>query len=68
MLCCGLLTGIPAIILAVQAKRQIAMSGGRQTGEGMATAGLVLGIIATVLTGLFAVFFVIGILTDPTLV
>ena len=68
MLCCGLLTGIPAIILAVQAKRQIATSGGQQTGEGMATAGLVLGIIATVLSGLVAIFFVIGILTDPTLV
>jgi len=68
LLCCGFFAGIPAMILAVQAKRQIAQSGGQQTGAGMATAGLVLGIIATVLYGLGAVFFVIGILADPTLV
>ena len=68
MFCCGLFAGIPAIILAVQGKRQIALSNGQQTGGGLATAGLVLGIIATVLSGLFMIFFVIGILTDPTLV
>jgi hypothetical protein len=47
--CCGLI-GIVAIVLSLQAKKEIESSGGRQTGAGMAQAGLILGIIAVVLT------------------
>jgi putative exporter of polyketide antibiotics len=46
LICCGFLAGIPAIILGNSAKKEIAASG--QSGSGMATAGLVLGIIAVV--------------------
>ncbi len=67
MLCCGAFAGVPAIILAVQAKKQIASSAGQQTGGGMATAGLVLGIIATVLFVLMGLLIVLGILSDPTI-
>jgi hypothetical protein len=60
MVCCGLFAGIPAIILAQQAKKEIAASGGRQTGAGMATAGLVLGIIAVAFSVLYLVLVVTG--------
>jgi hypothetical protein len=46
LVCCGIFAGIPAIILGNMAKKEIATSG--EGGGGMATAGLVLGIIACV--------------------
>lgn len=46
LVCCGLVAGIPAIILANMAKKEISTTG--EGGGGMATAGLVLGIIACV--------------------
>ena len=48
LLCCGALTGVPAIILGylgIQAANQ-----GRATNKGVATAGLVLGVISIVWT------------------
>ncbi len=59
---CGLLLGIPAMIVSRQAKREIRESGGRLGGEGLATAGFVTGLIGTVwsvllmilIAGLFA--------------
>ncbi len=60
LVCCGLFAGIPAIILAQQAKKEIAASGGRQSGSGMATAGLVLGIIAVVFSVLYLLLVVTG--------
>lgn len=48
--CFGPLTGIAAIILGVLSRNRIDQSGGSLTGRGMATAGLVLGSIAVVLT------------------
>lgn len=54
VLCC-LPAGIPAIILGNIARKEIAASGGFQEGRGMATAGLILGIIATVLSVLYYV-------------
>jgi uncharacterized protein DUF4190 len=44
----GVLIGPVAIILATQAKKDLKRSNGTQTGSGMATAGLVTGIIGTV--------------------
>ncbi len=44
----GLLIGPVAIVLAVQGKKDIKRSNGSQTGEGMATAGLITGIVGTV--------------------
>lgn len=51
VLCCLAVTGVPAIILARSAKKEIAATG--QGGAGLATAGLVLGVIALVFTALF---------------
>jgi hypothetical protein len=45
----GGLSSVAAIVLGVLAKQQIGASGGRQRGEGMATAGIVLGIVGIVL-------------------
>jgi hypothetical protein len=41
------------------AKKEIAASGGTQGGEGMATAGMVLGIISIVLTIIVTIVYVI---------
>ena len=46
----GLAAGLPAVVLGPLARKEIAASGGRQTGEGMAQAGLICGIIGIVLT------------------
>jgi len=53
--------GIAAIVVGNQATREIAASGGREGGEGMAKAGVVLGWIAVALMalGLLLVVFLI---------
>lgn len=56
-ICCGIFTGIPAIILGKMAQNEIDASGGAQGGRGMATAGFILGIVAIVL-------FVIGVILN----
>lgn len=43
----GLLIGPVAIVLSILGKKDIARSNGTQTGSGMATAGLVTGIVGT---------------------
>lgn len=53
---CGLVAGIPALILGNGAKKEIAMSGGAQTGAGMAQAGVVLGWISIVFSALVLVY------------
>lgn len=55
LLFCGLLTGIPAIVLGVKARKQIAGSGGRLEGDGTALAGIITGAIGSL-------FSTIGIL------
>lgn len=55
--CCGLFTGIPAIILGNTAKKEIAASGGTIGGAGAVNAGFICGIIGTVLS-------VIGIIAN----
>lgn len=49
-LCCAFLglVGIAAVVLGRSARREIAASGGMLTGEGMARAGVVLGIVGCV--------------------
>jgi hypothetical protein len=56
----GIILGPVAIYLATTAKREIRASGGRLTGEGMATAGLVLGIIAVALFVAGLIVFAVG--------
>ena len=48
--CCGFgLVGIVAIVLGARARNEIARSGGRQEGDGLALAGIITGAVATVI-------------------
>ena len=58
--CCGLFTGIPAIILGRTALSEIDASPGQYGGRGQVNAGYICGIIGTVLS-------VIGILINVIL-
>jgi hypothetical protein len=62
LVCCGF-AGIAALILGNQAKQEIAASGGTQTGEGMAKAGVILGIISIVILIFGTVFYGVLIAT-----
>jgi len=60
-LCCyGMPTSIAAIVMGVAAKKNIAASRGSVTGGGMATAGIILGVVWLVLSLLFIVLIVVG--------
>jgi Domain of unknown function (DUF4190) len=63
IVCCGLFAGIPAIILGGKAKNEIGASGGAQTGDGMAKAGVILGWISIA----FSVLSLIFVLTTGAL-
>jgi hypothetical protein len=58
LVACGLLLGIPAMIVARQAKREIRESQGRLGGEGFATAGFITGLIGTVWSVVVGLAFV----------
>jgi hypothetical protein len=59
LLCFGLLTGLPAIILGHISRGNIERSRGRLGGAGMALAGLILGYVSTVFTVLIIAAIVI---------
>jgi hypothetical protein len=58
--CSGLLglVGVAAIVIGVQARREIAASNGTQTGGGIAVAGIVTGVLGVVLTLVMTLVFV----------
>jgi Domain of unknown function (DUF4190) len=58
--------GIAAVVLGNQARREIAASGGRLQGDGMAQAGLIMGWIAIGLMILGLVIFVVVVATAGT--
>ncbi len=66
IVCCGFFTGIPALILANMAKGEIRASGGTQTGEGMATAGFVMGIVSIVFGVISVILFATGAIDFST--
>ncbi len=55
---CGVVLGPVAIWLGRKAKQEIQESGGRLKGEGMATAGIVMGVIAVVAFVISLIVFV----------
>jgi hypothetical protein len=59
LLCC-VIASVVAIVLGVQARKEIRASGGTQGGDGQALTGLVLGIVGCVLWGAFIVFYVMA--------
>lgn len=44
---CGLFTGIPAIFLGFSARKEIRASQGRLSGDGLALAGIITGVLGT---------------------
>ena len=62
LLCCGIL-GVVSLILGIIAKREISESGGTQTGNGQATAGIVLGVIAIAFLVLNIVLLATGVMS-----
>lgn len=62
MFCCGCLgvgTGIASLICGILGRREIQASGGTQTGDGMALAGIIIGIIAIAVSILMTVLMVV---------
>ncbi len=63
LVCCGIFTGIPAIIMGRSALREIDAQPNAYSNRGTVFAGYILGIIATVLTVLGIVIWVILLAT-----
>lgn len=60
--CCGLgVLGVAAIVLGVKARHEISTSGGAQSGDGMALAGIITGAVAVVLGLVFLAVVIIAI-------
>ena len=66
--CLGLVLGIVALIHAKKARQALAQYPTGYGGAGMATAGFVLGIIATILGSLWMIYIVIWIVVAVALV
>jgi hypothetical protein len=60
MVCFGFFTGIPAIIIGMRARKEIRLSEGRTSGDGLAVGGIITGILGT-LIGLALVALVIAV-------
>lgn len=48
--CCVGIAGIVAVVLGVKARSEIAASGGRQSGDGMALAGIITGAVGVLIS------------------
>jgi hypothetical protein len=63
---CPLICSVLALVFGYQGRNEIDGSGGRIGGRGNATAGIVLGWIGVVISALFLILIVIGVLAgDP---
>ncbi len=63
----SILTGVPAIILGNNARKNIRASGGRLTGDGLAVAGIIMGWVSVgfaVIGILLVIIFVLGALSS----
>jgi hypothetical protein len=56
---CGFVTGIPAMVIGRRATREIRAAGGQRSGDGLATAGFVTGLIGTLITGVSALLVIL---------
>ena len=65
MVCFGFLTGIPAIIVGMRARKEIRLSQGRTSGDGLALGGIITGIIGS-LIGLALLALAISVLAIST--
>ena len=60
-----IISSIIALVLGVQARREIAASGGWQTGESMAKAGIILGWVGIAIYSLLFLILIIVAVSDP---
>ena len=65
--CIGIATGPLAVIFGGVSLSQVNRSRGRLGGKGMAIAGLVTGIVATTLYGLYFLLMILGTLSGPAI-
>jgi Domain of unknown function (DUF4190) len=63
---CPLICSVLALVFGYQSRREIDASGGRMSGRGNATAGIVLGWIGVALTAIFIVLIIIGVLAGDS--
>ena len=63
---CPLVCSVLALVFGYQSRREIDASGGRISGRGSATAGIVLGWVGLVITLLFILLIVIGVLAGDS--
>ena len=63
--CCVVpgLAGAVAVVLGIRARNEVRQSGGQQSGDGMALAGIITGAVAIVLSLLFIAAIVVSIVT-----
>lgn len=62
--CCGLgVLGLVAVFLGVRARTEIRLSGGAQSGDGLAITGIVTGVLATLIGLLTVVLVVLVVIT-----
>lgn len=66
LVCAGLLTGIPAVILGFMARGDIERSEGAKTGAGLALAGMITGAIGTLISLISLVFMGLGLFMGMT--
>ncbi|MFY9615619.1 MAG: DUF4190 domain-containing protein [Candidatus Dormiibacterota bacterium] len=64
--CLGLILGPIAVFLSRGAKSEISASGGAQGGDGLATAGMITGIIGAVLSLLWILYWVFIVVVGGT--
>ena len=60
VVCPFFILNVPAIVLGMQAKREIKQRGGQIEGQGIANAGIILGWIGIVFSLLILAFFIAG--------
>jgi len=60
----GFILGIPAMAAGYAARRDIGLSGGAEGGRGRAAAGIITGLVGTVVSALFAVSLAVGMWSD----
>ena len=63
---CPLICSVLAVVFGYQSRREIDASGGRMSGRGNATAGIVLGWIGIAISAIFLILLVIGILAGDS--
>jgi hypothetical protein len=61
IVCCGIFTGIPAILMGKNALAEIDSAPGRYTNRSLVKAGFICGIIGTAWSALVIVFYVIAL-------